>query len=381
MAGLVREAMAAGAVGFATSHAITHNGYEGRPVPSRLAALPEIEALARAMRESGRGILQATVGPSLFLRQFEELARATGAPISWTALLTGQTGPGGHRKSLERTRSIAEAGLSIVPQVSGRPLNFDFDLDAPFPFEMLPLFKATMETDRAGRLRIYADPAFREAFKDLERGKPMRLAGWAKRTVVSLAADHPEWEERSVAELAEKAGLDPVDFLLDLGIESQLAARFRMAMFNYDEAEVAEVLADPNTVIGLSDAGAHANQVCDACFATDLLGRWVREKQALGWERAVEMLTRRPAEVFGITDRGLLALGRPADLVVFDPKTIGATRPKRVHDQPGGAPRLIVEATGIRAVVVNGTTVRDDGRDAVAPRGPLPGRLLRGGQA
>jgi len=381
MAAMVRQAMDAGAIGFATSQAITHNGYEGRPVPSRLASFAEIEALTRAMLESGRGILQATVGPTLFLRQFEQLARETRARISWTALLTGQTGPGGHRKSLERTRMMVEAGLAVVPQVSGRPLNFDFDLDAPFPFEMLALFKATMETDRDGRKRIYADPAFREAFKDLERGKPMRLAGWAGRTVVSSAPGHPDWEERLLSDLAREAGRDPVDVMLDLGLESGLAARFRMAMFNYDEAEVAEVLTDPHTVIGLSDAGAHANQVCDACFATDLLGRWVREKSVLSWERAVQMLTSRPAQVFGITDRGLLAPGRPADVVVFDPARVGATRPKRVHDQPGGAPRLIVEPLGIRSVVVNGVVVRDDGRDAVSGSGPLPGRLLRGGSA
>lgn len=381
MAAVIRAAMAAGALGFSTSQAITHNGFEGRPVPSRMASLAEIEALTRAMLDSGRGILQATVGPTLFLRQFEQLARATGARISWTALLTGQTGPGGHRKSLERTQAMADAGLAVVPQVSPRPLNFDFDCDAPFPFEMLPLFKATMETDRAGRLRIYADSAFRVAFKELDRDRGMRLAGWASRTVVSLAPGHPDWEERPLAALAAEAGKEPVDFMLDLALETELAARFRLAMYNYDEAEVGEVLADPNTVIGLSDAGAHANQVCDACFATDLLGRWVRDKSAFTWERAVEMLTLRPAQVFGIKDRGLLALGRPADVVVFDPKRIGAQRPKRVFDQPGNAPRLIVKPIGIRNVVVNGVPLREDDRDAIGADGRLPGRLLRGGNA
>jgi len=379
MVAAIRDAMGAGAIGFATSQAITHNGFEGRPVPSRMASLAEIETLTRAMLECGRGILQATVGPTLFLRQFEQLARATGTRISWTALLTGQTGPGGHRRSLERTRAMVDEGLAVVPQVSPRPLNFDFDLDSPFPFEMLPLFKATMETDRAGRRRLYADPAFRAAFKDLDRGQPMRLAGWADRTVISLAPGHAEWEERPLADVARETGKAPVDAMLDLGLESNLGARFRMAMFNYDEAEVAEVLTDPNTMIGLSDAGAHANQVCDACYATDMLGRWVRDKKVLGWEKAIHMLTSRPAQVFGIADRGLLALGRPADVVVFDPKTIGATRPKRVHDQPGGAPRLIVESNGIRNVVVNGVVLRDGNRDAISAGGPLPGRLLRGG--
>ena len=133
-------------------------------------------------------------------------------------------------------------------------------------------------------------------------------------------------------------------------------------------------------MIGLSDAGAHASQLCDACAPTDLLGRWVREKGVLTLEEGVRRLTSQPAEVFGITDRGRLAVGLAADLTVFEPGTIGCGPLRRVHDFPGGADRLVSDARGIRAVVVNGVVIREDGRDALAPDATLPGRVLRGGQ-
>ena len=146
-----------------------------------------------------------------------------------------------------------------------------------------------------------------------------------------------------------------------------------------DEVEV--LLTDPHTMLGLSDAGAHASQLCDSGFSTHLLSRWVRERRALTLEDAVRKLTSEPAEIFGITDRGLLAPGRAADVVVFDPATVACSDLRRVHDQPAGADRLVADAIGIDAVVVNGVTIRRDGADVVDPTGPLPGRLLRNGSA
>ena len=133
-------------------------------------------------------------------------------------------------------------------------------------------------------------------------------------------------------------------------------------------------------MLGLSDAGAHASQLCDACFSTHLLGHWVREKHTLGLEQAVRMLTSRPAEVFGLVDRGRLAEGWPADVVIFDEARVAAGPLRRVYDQPGGADRLVSEGIGIDAVIVAGQLIRRDGKDAVDPAGALPGRLLRHGR-
>ena len=167
----------------------------------------------------------------------------------------------------------------------------------------------------------------------------------------------------------------------DRALANDLQARFRMAVMNFDEKEVAELITDPHTIIALSDAGAHASQLCDACYSTHLLGHWVRERKVFTVEEAVHNLTQRPAEMFGITDRGVLAEGRPADVVVFDAKTVGPGPLKRVNDLPAGADRLVSQASGIDAVIVNGELIRRDNKDVFAANDKLPGRLLRSGRA
>jgi N-acyl-D-aspartate/D-glutamate deacylase len=154
-----------------------------------------------------------------------------------------------------------------------------------------------------------------------------------------------------------------------------------MAILNYDDDEVEGLLTDPHTMLGLSDAGAHASQLCDSCFSTHLLSHWVRDRKALTIEQAVHKLTAEAADIFGITDRGRLAVGRPADVVVFDPGTVGCSTLRRVTDQPAGADRLIADASGIDAVLVNGVPIRVDGADAIGADDDLPGRLLRHGAA
>jgi len=171
-----------------------------------------------------------------------------------------------------------------------------------------------------------------------------------------------------------------VQTALDLALASDLDARFRMAVTNTDETIVAELLQDPTVVLGLSDAGAHASQLCDASFSTHLLGHWVREKKTLSLEAAVRLLTSRGADLFGLEGRGRLAPGAIADVTLFDPDTVGCSPLRRVNDLPAGADRLVSDATGVRAVVVGGVVIREDGHDALDAEAALPGRLLRGGR-
>jgi len=379
MRAIVREAVAAGGIGFATSKSPTHIGYEGRPVPSRAAELAEIEAIAGELAGLRRGVVQATFGPGFFLDELEVIARKSTRPVSWTALLAGMMGPGGHRPVLERSTKLQREGAMVYPQVTGRPLNFEFQWSEPFLFESLSLFKPVSAADREGKKRIYADPEFRKAFRERAGAGKSRFGSRWERTWISQSPSAPELEERIVAEVAAERGVDPIDLALDLGLASNLEARFRMSVVNVDEDEVEECLKHPTTMLGLSDAGAHASQLCDACYSTSLLQRWVREKQALTLEQAVRMLTSRTAEVFGIHDRGRIARGLAADLVVFDPATVGATALRRVRDMPAGADRLVADAVGVDAVIVNGTIIRSNGRDTVDPKGPLPGRVLRSG--
>lgn len=375
---IVAEGLRAGALGFATSKSPTHVGFAGRPVPSRAAALEEIEALASCLAEVDHGVMQATIGSGFFLDELAAIQRRAGKPVSWTALLGGMLGPDGHRFVLERSAALQAEGVRVIPQVSCRPLNFEFQFKAPFPLESMSLFKPVSEADFAGKKRIYADPEFRGAFRDRMDGS--LLAGRFEEMKISEYLPDPSLHERSLADVAAERGTHPVDLALDLSLATELEARFRLAVLNTDETVVAELLSDQSTMLGLSDAGAHASQLCDACAPTELLGKWVRDKGVLTLEQAVRRLSAQTAEVFGITDRGRLATGLAADVTVFDPRTVGCTPLRRVRDFPAGADRLVSDARGIRAVVVNGVVIRAEDRDAVDPDGALPGQLLRGGK-
>jgi N-acyl-D-aspartate/D-glutamate deacylase len=384
MAELVREAMAAGAIGFSSSQAATHHGEGGKPVPSRLASFEEIDTLVGAMAASGRGVFQAAMGRSLTDRHFTDLATRHGIAITWTALLADMVGPGSHRRYLDSAAQQQDAGLTIVPQVACRPIMFDFNFNEPYPFELLGPFKAIMPLDSAQKLAAYADPQFRAAFKaESATGAKNANAGWARRAEISRYDPDPSLENQSLAAVAAERGVDPIDLALDMAIATALASRIRFGFLNHNEAGVEELITSARTVITLSDAGAHADQLCDACYGTYLLGYWVREKGVMSLSRAVHALTQRPAQLVGLTDRGLLAAGRPADVVVFDPDTVGAGPLRRVQDLPGGGERLVSDAIGIDAVIVNGVVLHRTGVDqfsgAALSGKPLPGKLLRGG--
>lgn len=380
---LVQEAMSAGALGFATSKAVTHVGYQGKPVPSRAASFAETLAVARGINDAGRGgVIQATIGPGLAFDEFAELNRATGCTVSWTALLAGTALVDEDAAAqLARSEAMQRAGLAVIPQVTARPLNFEYQLAAPFVFEAMRMFRPVSAADHEGKKTIYRDPAFRaELWERLEHRVPALYRDGFRGTVITEVPGRPELSERTLLDYAAGSGRNPVEALFDLGLETDLKARFRMPVANHDEAQVEPLLRSPATVLGLSDAGAHASQLCDACLTTYLFRRWVREKGAIALEDAVRMVTSRPADVFGIRDRGRLLPGLAADVVVFDPDTIGDSPLRRVSDLPGGADRLIADAVGIDAVIVNGRLLRRDGEDTVDPAGPLPGVVLRNGR-
>lgn len=377
MADVVREAVAAGAAGFATSSAPTHAGDGGRPVPSRLAGLAELEALIRPLQQVGRGVAEITPGERIHHADVYDLQERIGRPFTWTALLTIKGSPFAASMA-ELTAERRAAGSDVWPQVTCRPLTFRMTLAEPFTFNTVASFRALMDRPVEERIAAYRDRAWRRTAQDeLDRGRVFRPR-WGNVTVAE-SRDHPELEGRSAASLAEERGVTPLEALLDLAIEEDLALRVRTVLANDDEEMIAQLLQQDGMLIGLSDAGAHVGQLCDACLPTDLLGNWVREREVLSLEHAVHKLTGEPAGVFGFEDRGVVAPGRAADLTVFDPDTVAPGPLRRVQDFPADGERLVADQPGgISHVLVNGTPIRVDGEPVPNALEARPGRVLRG---
>jgi N-acyl-D-amino-acid deacylase len=357
---VLREAMDAGAAGFATSFAMPHRGIDGKPVPSRFADRAEFEALLETMGEVGLGVVSIAPGDPCPPADMFDLQIKAGVPFTWGALLTSPTGY--HRQALEANRAGWERGAEVWPQVTPRPLMFQFTLASPYPLAVNEHFAALQNASVDERTRAYADPAWRERMRS-----GMGTAGsfglrWDTYTILESKV-HPELVDRRLVDVAADRGVDPLDCLLDLALdEPGLALRVRTIILNDDEAGVAELLVDEHSTLGLSDAGAHAGQLCDAPQATDLLGNWVRDKGVVPMEQAIRKLSGQQADIFGFADRGYLRPGAWADVAVFDPATVAPGPIRRVRDFPANAERLTADQpVGMHHVVVNGTPIQVDG--------------------
>jgi N-acyl-D-aspartate/D-glutamate deacylase len=362
---VLREAMEAGAAGFATSFAIPHRGIDGKPVPSRFADREEFEALLETMREVGRGVVSVAPGEQCPPAEMFDLQLKVGVPFTWGALLTS---PGrDHRLSLAANDAGWERGAQVWPQVTPRPLTFTFTLDSPYPLAVNEHFAALQNATVEERTHAYADPEWRSTMK-----QSLGAAGgfglrWDTYTI-GASESHPDLVDRKLTDVAAERGAEPLDCLLDLALdEPGLALRVRTIIANDDEAGVADLLVHEHCTLGLSDAGAHAGQLCDAPQATDLLGNWVRDKGVVPMEQAIRKLSGLQADLFGFADRGYLRPGAYADVAVFDPATVAPGPVRRVRDFPAGAERLTADApVGMQHVVVNGSPIRVDGESTDA---------------
>ena len=223
-----------------------------------------------------------------------------------------------------------------------------------------------------------ADPALRTAFRDELGERALRIFNgeWDKLFVAHVAdRARADYEGRAVADLAASSGADPLDFVLDLALSEDLDTLFTATLLNSDEEAVGNLMRDDNAIISLSDAGAHLTFLCDAGFGLHVLGHWVRERQQLSLQEAVRKLTSEPARLFGIKDRGQIKKGLWADLLLFDPKTVGRGASTRVYDLPAGASRLTTPSQGVHGVWVNGTLVADG--DGIRGDAARAGRVLR----
>jgi N-acyl-D-aspartate/D-glutamate deacylase len=362
MQALVRDGMAAGAIGLATSRSPAHVGDGGRPVPSRQAGREELRALLRAMSESHRGVLEITTETfpvtSEELAFLQELARESRRPVSFSAILDVPDRRGVWDPVYVGLREGAARGAAVFPQVSCRPMRFDFDLETGCAsLDAMPCWRRWRAASHVERLGLVRDREFRAAVKAETVGRTSAPASRRWADVVLEEAVRPEHAAhagQTLAEIAAARGGDVIDVLLDVSAAEDLRARFSMLLVNYDDDAVGDLLRRPESLIALSDAGAHVSVLCDAGYATHLLGHWVRDRGLFGWEEAVRRLTSMPAAIYGVPERGLLAPGLVADVTCFDPTRVGARPPEKVRDFPAGAVRWVTRADGVEHVFVGG---------------------------
>jgi N-acyl-D-aspartate/D-glutamate deacylase len=225
---------------------------------------------------------------------------------------------------------------------------------------------------------VFRDHSFRERFRqDLRQPKPGTVfqGNWDRVIVAAPALPkNAGLMNRNISEIARERGRDPLDIFLDLGLEEDLETGFIGRFFNAVDEGVAPLLKHPAGVIALSDAGAHLMYLCDAGFGLYMLGHWVRELGVFDLPEGVRRVTSHQAGLYGIPDRGRIELGAFADLMLFDPATVGVSPARRVNDLPGGGPRTIRDPIGVNGVFVNGVKIFDGVRCCPLAKGP--GRVL-----
>jgi N-acyl-D-aspartate/D-glutamate deacylase len=333
------------------------------------------------MRELKRGVIEIALTRSVSVMTEEELdllvavATESQRPVTWLGLLGRSDMPGVCRTTLKRVEPLLRQGLRIPPQVTPRPIQQYYTLKVPFIFASFPSWKEAFNRPVAEQLALYRKLEFREAFRrDLKVGGAVFTNQWDRVHVVRVEHErNKQYLNKSIAEIAALWGRDPIDTILDLAIDENLEMGITLSVINTNPDEVRELITHPGVLIGLSDAGAHVDQHCDAGVPTYLLSEWVRKRQAMTLEEGVRRLTSEPAAFLGQPHKGRIAPELDADLVLFDPDTVGLYPPEWVNDLPGGKPRLIERAKGVQQTIVGGNILFADG----VYQGGLPGKLMR----
>jgi len=381
---LVREAMEQGAVGFTSSQLELHVAHDGRGVPSNHAAPEELVALASVLGELGRGSIEFI--PRTFLEGYSDedralirdMARASGRPVHLNTLTMMPHAPDGWKRSLDFAEEARRDELELHPMFASNRQGAHFSLGSTFLFDEMPSFRDTLtlpSPERAARLR---DPSVREQMRTEladPSGRSFVFVWQVLRVETVHKHENERWLDRSVTEIAEATGADPLDAFLDLSLDEDLETQFVLAAPPDPKRRAAteQMIRSPVVMAGSSDGGAHLLSFCGADFTTRLLTEWVPDVLTL--EEAVARLTSIPAAAAGIQGRGVLAPGVAADLLLIDRDQLSTPdAPRYVRDFPADSGRFVCDAEGYRAVVVNGEVLLDDG----VWTGATPGSVLRG---
>ncbi len=377
IAALLGEAMDAGAMGFSTTTLRQHIGFHGSPLACRLASHDELRAYAKVLKRAGKGAIEVALTKKIATVAEDEyelldmLLTESGRPVTWLAMASTPRHPERALETLKRCEPLINRGG--IPQVLCKPFSAQLDLHNPFSFADNEVWNRVFNQPAEKQKQIYSDPEFRKQFRDSLKRPHLFMGHWHRVDV--LEATNPalkQYKGKSVQEVAEMRSRDGLDTFLDLAVEDDLNIQYIMQQFH--EEGIQQLISDPRTMIGLSDGGAHVDMLCDAGYATYLLGNWVRKREAVTLEFAVKRITSEPAKFFGIRERGQLKKGWKADITVFDYHTVNsARRATMAHDLPGGGRRLVMPAEGIEYTIVNGRMSYEHGKQS----GELAGEVIR----
>lgn len=380
MRGMIKEGLDAGAYGFSFNFNPAHIAADGRQVPSGLASFDEVLAMAELLQGSQSGLIQIIGNPNPPTPapdNYHIISQTAQRPVLWLGVLQSYSQPELWRQNLAAAEAQVAAGSLARPLCTPRTIDVLFNLKNAHIFDGYPAWKGVLTKTPEDAMALLKDTNIRDDFrrdlKNMELRSPFSRR-WDMVEVVETVHPHNrQLERRMISDIAAEQSRDPLDVFLDLCIEEQLDTEFLTVLANGDEDAAGQILKHPDTVVGLSDAGAHAALECGYGFSTHLLGYWVREKQLISLPEAVRKLTSMLADQLGFTDRGRIQEGLAADLVLFDPETINCLPPTIEQDLPADAKRFVQKASGIHYTIVNGDVLMENGEHT----GNYPGHVLR----
>jgi len=384
---LLRDSIRAGGLGFSSTISTTHFDGEGAPVPSRHAAEEELIALAGVVAEFPGTTIEFLPIPGLFGEETYDLltrmSLAAQRPLNWNAIIPNAHAPEIHRSQIAAADYAAARGARVVGLVMADAPHLRLNMLSGVLIDAVDGMAEYFRMPVDARREAFADPAVRRRIEERSRGQQghaRKYAQWQDYEVVEVFSE----ENRSclgetIGAVAARRGVSPLDAILDVAIADDLRTNFLLRSSADDDASWAmrgEVWTDDRVVIGASDAGAHLDMIDTFAFSSKVLGEGARQRGLLSLEEAVHRLTQVPAGLIGIRDRGCLREGAFADIVIFDPETIGCGPTRMRFDLPAGGSRLYCDALGIAHVFVNGREVAAYG----VPNGERAGTMLRSGR-
>ena len=375
------RAMDAGAFGFSTTILGIHVGYGGEPLACRHAGNNEYQALCSELKQRDRGSIQLTVTPTDTLTQehrdfLELLVNESGRPVTWVGSFNT---PGNYHSYLEKLAAVEDliSRDKLVPMTTCHPIKFQFHLRNPVILGLFEAMRPVMAMELEQKREQYRSADFRQRLvTDIEKNEALGRDFWHRVRLIDGEREQTlrlAEGKKTIAQMAADAGKQPVDVLFEIAFDDDLGAIFELVTLNHDRGEVIPLIKDDRLIIGLSDAGAHVDMMCDAGFGTYMLGKWVREEQVLAVEEAIRRLTAEQADFFGIARRGRIAEGNFADLALFDLTRVMPMESEKAFDLPGGGKRWVQHADGVHGTFVNGELLYQDG----IYQGGMPGRALR----